>query len=46
MNKNIIKLDVDNNKGGEYKLKTIYNNAVYIRKLELDYLLGLYYLVF
>ena len=33
-----------NNK--EYKLKSICNNIVYIRKLKASHLLGFYYLVF
>ena len=38
-----LKLDVGN--GEEYKVEAIWDNALYARKLELDYLPGLYYLV-
>ena len=40
----IIKLDIDNNNSRKYKVKAIYNSAVYIKKLA-GHLLGLYYLV-
>ena len=32
-------------KNGEYEVETIWNSAVYTKKSELSYLLGLYYLV-
>lgn len=38
-----IELDEGNSK--EYKIETIHNSEIYVRKLE-DHLLSLYYLVF
>ena len=40
------KLDANNNEGGKYKVKAIWDSAVYAKELELNYLLRLYYLVF
>lgn len=34
-----------NNNNEKYKIKAIYNCGVYIKKLKLGYLLGLYYLI-
>ena len=45
VDKNITELDADN-EGGEYKVETICNNAVYAKKLELGHFLKLYYLIF
>ena len=41
----LAKLNTGNNESSIYKLKLIYNSAIYIKK-SVDYLLGLYYLVF
>ena len=49
MDKNTIELaelDIGNNKGGEYKMKAIWNSVVYARESESGYLLELYYFVF
>ena len=43
---NIKKLDAANNNSRKYKIKAIYNSAVYAKKLKSGYLLRLYYLVF
>ena len=40
-----MELDINNNNSKKYKVETIYNNAIYIKKL-INYLLELYYLVF
>ena len=48
VDKNVIelaKLDPNDNKSDEYKMKAIYNNAVYIKKSKSGYLSKLYYLV-
>lgn len=46
MNKNdAIELNINNDNSKEYKVQTIQNKAIYIKKSELSYLLGLYYLV-
>lgn len=37
--------NTSNNKNKEYKIKAIQNNTVYAKKLELDHLPKLYYLV-
>ena len=42
--KDVIELNVDDNGIGEYVVKAIYNNAIYIREL-VSYLPELYYLV-
>lgn len=34
----------ENNK--EYKIENIYNSVIYTRKLDIGYLLGLYYIIF
>ena len=41
---NATKLDAGSNEGGKYKVKAIYNSAVYIKKSS-GHLPGLYYLV-
>ena len=46
VNKNITKLDADNNDNKKYKVKAIYNSIVYIKKLKSSHLLDLYYLLF
>lgn len=43
MDKNVTELDNGNSK--EYKVKAIWDSAVYANKLAESYLLGLYYLV-
>lgn len=43
VNKNVIKLDVGNNKNKEYKVKVICNNATYRKESKLDHLLEAYY---
>ena len=43
---NVTELDAGNNKGGKYKVKAIWDSAVYVKKSESSYLPGLYYLVF
>ena len=43
VDKDITKLNAGNNKGGEYKVKAIYDSAVYARKSESGYLSGFYY---
>ena len=40
-----IKLDAHDNESGEYKIKAIFDSAVYIKK-STGHLPGLYYLVF
>ena len=42
---NIRKLDINNNESSKYKIKAVWNSAVYAKKSESDYLPGLYYLV-
>lgn len=42
---NIAKLDIGNDKNGEYKVEAICNNAVYAKK-STSYLPRLYYLIF
>ena len=39
-------MDADDNENGKYKVKITYNSAVYTRKSESSYFLGLYYLVY
>ena len=46
VDENVTKLDANNNEGDEYKIKAIWNSAVYTKKSELGYLPRLYYLVF
>lgn len=43
--KNIIKLDIDKNNSGNYKVKITCNYTVYIKKFA-SYLLKTYYLIF
>ena len=43
--KKIPQLDVSNDRSERYKVKTIWQTAVYASKLKLGYLIGLYYLV-
>ena len=45
VDKNAIKLDVGNDNNGEYKMKAICNNVVYIKKSELDNILELHHLI-
>ena len=45
VNKNVTKLDVDNNKSDKYKVKAIYDSVVYAKE-SISYLPGLYYLIF
>ena len=45
MNKNTTELNNGNDDSSKYKVKTIWDNAVYVRKSE-DHLPRLYYLVF
>lgn len=46
MNKNkAAKLDVGNNKSEKYKMQSIYNSVVYIKKSKSGHLLEIYYLV-
>lgn len=45
IDENAIKLDAGNNNNKEYKVKVIWDNAIYIRELELSDLLYFYYLV-
>ena len=40
-----MEFDIGNNESGEYKVDTIWNNAVYVKKSKSSYLSGLYYLV-
>ena len=46
IDENATKLDISKNNSGEYKIKVISNNAVYIRESKSSHLLELYYLVF
>lgn len=46
MNENTTKLDAGNNNSKKYKMKAIYNSAIYRKKLKSGYLLVLYYLIF
>lgn len=41
----VTELAIDNNDSKKYKVKAIWNSAVYVKKSE-GHLLGLYYLVF
>lgn len=41
---NAVKLDNGDNESKKYKIKVIYNSAIYIKK-SVDYLLGLYHLI-
>ena len=45
VDKNTTKLDAGDNKGSEYKMEAICNNAVYAKESKSGHLLGLYYLV-
>ena len=42
---NAAKLDTDDNKRSKYKVKAIFDSAVYARELKSGHLLELYYLV-
>lgn len=44
LNKKVLDLDFDTGNNKEYKVKTIWDNAVYISKVK-GYLRGFYYLV-
>ena len=44
VDKNAMELDAGNN-SGEYKVKAIQDNSVYVRESKSGYLPGLYYLV-
>ena len=43
---NAIELDAYKNDSEKYKIEAIYNSVVYTKKLKLDHLPELYYLVF
>lgn len=43
---NVAKLDAGNNKSKEYKVKAIWDSALYVKESKSDHLLKLYYLVF
>lgn len=40
----MIEYQTANNK--KYKIEEVWNNTIYIKKLEINYILGLYYLIF
>ena len=44
--KNIIRLDFKTSDNKKYKIKKIQNNTIYVKKLEISYLLIVYYLAF
>lgn len=41
----VVQLELDEGKSKEYNIEAIYNSAVYAKKLEVEYLLGFYYIV-
>ena len=45
VSKKVLELDANSKNNEEYKVEVIWNNIIYANKLELGYLLGLYYLV-
>lgn len=45
VDRDITKLDVNNNKSRKYKIEAIWDSAVYTKELKSGYLLGLYYLI-
>ena len=46
IDENMRKSDANNNGSKKYKIEAICNNKVYIKESEVDYLPGLYYLIF
>ena len=45
IDKNVTKLDANNNNSGKYKIEAIWNSVVYAKKSKSSHLPGLYYLV-
>ena len=43
---NLAELDIRNNKGGKYKINTIWDSAVYRKNSKSDYFPKFYYMIF